>query len=502
MTNAKLSGATVTSATPVAAGPFTVSMQGAKTQVKMTLPAFCRVQGEASPKINFELWLPARHWNGRLLSIGSGGFGGFIDLNSLGKYLRKGYAVTVNDTGHSGNGTAWMHDSKALLAWGHDATHQVIGPAKALVRDYYGKPQTYAYFIGCSTGGAQAMEEAEFYPHDFNGIVAKSPGMDYTGLMLSFLWGLKSADDHVTIPVSKLRLLHDAVLRECDSEDGVKDGLLGDPLACRFEPESIVCKKSRHRNCLTDEEVKTAELIYQGPRDPRTGAQIYPGFVLGSEAGSATLTTAAGDSFMLNGWTLIQGLMAKQYAIPLLQNMVFGKSWDWKSFDWEHDVARVNDALGAKIDAMSPDLEPFERAGGKLIMVQGWDDPLNAATLPIQYRQDVISLFARGISRKQAANVVDGFFRLFMAPGMSHCIGGDGPSKVDALSAVVKWVEHDEPPAELLATKISMPSEKPTRPLVRRPLCPYPRYARYTKGSPDIPQSFRCVRPSVQAALN
>lgn len=502
LANMGLSRATVTSVEIVAAGPFSVPAQGSSHKAQITVPSFCRVQGTALPDIGFELWLPAQHWNGRLLALGSGGFGGFIDLRPLGAYLLKGYAVTANDTGHTGNGTAWMHNPKALLAWGHDATHRVIEPAKALIRAYYGKPQTHAYFQGCSTGGAQAMEEAEFYPDDFNGIVAKSPGMDYTDLMLSFLWGLKSAHDHVTIPATKLRLLHRAVLQQCDSDDGLKDGLLGHPLACQFRAGSIACKKGRHKGCLTPAEVRTAELIYQGPRDPRTGEQLYPGFVRGSEAGSATLITPAGHSFMLNGWTLIQGGLAKQYAIPLLKNMVFGKNWDWTTFDWDHDVTRVNTVLGAKIDAMNPNLEPFQKAGGKLLMVQGWDDPLNAAPLPIKYRQAVISSFARSISRKTAVHAVDNFFRLFMTPGMSHCIGGDGPSKVDALGAVVSWVEHGEPPARLLATKVQMLSEKPTKPVMRRPLCPYPRYARYTGGNPDLAQSFRCVAPNVPTALH
>ncbi len=168
----RIHGAAVTTATPVAAGAFDIPAMGPMPAEKMMLPSFCRVKGTAAARIGFELWLPARHWNGRLLSVGSGGFGGFIDLRSLATYMRQGYAVTVNDTGHTGTGTAWMHDPKALLAWGHDATHLVAGPAKALVRAYYGKPQAYAYFQGCSTGGAQAMEEAEFFPRDFNGIVA------------------------------------------------------------------------------------------------------------------------------------------------------------------------------------------------------------------------------------------------------------------------------------------------------------------------------------------
>jgi feruloyl esterase len=450
--------------------------------------------------IGFELWMPAQHWNGRLLSLGNGGFGGTIGLLPLAEYLRKGYAVTANDTGHVGSGTAWMQNPTALRAWGRSATHRVLGPVEELVNAYYGRPQSYAYFEGCSTGGAQAMEEAEFYPKDFNGIVAESPGMDYSDLMLSFLWGLKSAHDNSMLSQRKLELLHNEILKRCDAEDGLKDGLLGRPLACHVSPEDLVCKQGQLKNCLTPQEVKTAELIYQGPRNPRTGAQIYPGFVAGSESGATFMTMPKGHSYMLNGWTLIQGALAQEYAIPLLKNMVFGQHWDWTTFDWDHDVTRVDKALGTKIDSMDPDLQQFEQAGGKLVMVQGWDDPLNAATLPIEYRRAVIRSFARSTPRASATQTVDGFYRLFMAPGMSHCLGGDGPSKVDALHAVTKWVEQGQPPAQLIATKVNMPSGAPAAPLMRRPLCPYPKDARFIGGDPQQLESFRCTAPSV--ALN
>lgn len=497
--NMNLPDATVTSATPVAAGPLEIPAKGAVSAEHIALPAFCRVRGTAEPSIGFELWMPAQNWNGRLLSLGNGGFGGSIDLHPLAGYLQEGYAVTANDTGHAGSGTGWMHEPSALLAWGHDATHRALEPVEALVRAYYGKPQNYAYFQGCSTGGAQAMEEAEFYPKDFNGIVAESPGMDYSHLMSSFLWGLKSVHDHALLSQAKLELLRDAALKKCDADDGLKDGLIGRPLDCRLRPKDLECRQGHEDKCLTPQEAETAELIYQGPRNPRTGAQIYPGFVPGSEAGSTFLKVPGGGKFMLNGWTLIQGRLAEQYAIPLLKNMIFGKDWDWTTFDWDKDVARVDEVLGSKIDSMNPDLRPFQQAGGRLVMVQGWDDPLNAATLPIDYRSQVIAAFGRSMPLQAASNTVNAFFRLFMAPGMSHCQGGDGPSKVDALDALTRWVEQGRAPAQLIATKVQPGSDEPAKPLMRRPLCPYPSYARYSGGDPTQPQSFHCVAPSTLA---
>ncbi|HET7100409.1 MAG TPA: tannase/feruloyl esterase family alpha/beta hydrolase, partial [Terriglobia bacterium] len=396
-----------------------------------------------------------------------------------------------NDTGHTGQGYAWMHDPAARRAWGHSATHEVIMPMKQIVRAYYKKRPAYSYFDGCSTGGAQAMEEAEYYPDDFNGIVAGSPGMYYSHLMLSFLWGLKSSSEHATLSPQKLQLLNKAVLEKCDAEDGVRDGLLENPAACSFQPEELQCKSRNDNSCLTAQEVNTAELMYQGPRNPHTGAQIYPGFVPGSEA-SPEFTGRLANAY---GWSLIQGPLATQYAIPLLKNMVFGDDWNWKSFDFDHDAIRVDQAIHADIDATNPDLRGFHEHGGKLIMTQGWGDPFNAQTYPIKYRDQVIGVFAAHEGKAKATSTVDGFFRLFMAPGMGHCMGGPGPSKVDALTAVRAWVETGKAPDFMVAQRMNFPGAAASPPM-SRPLCPYPGIARWAgTGSTNEAKNFVCVMP-------
>ena len=491
LTALHLRGVAITSVHALPAGPFPIPALGPVPSHPARLPAFCRVSGSVAPSIGFELWLPAAHWNGRLLAVGSGGFGGYIDYFSLAQRLRQGYAVTANDTGHQGTGLEWMHDPQALLAWGHDATHRVAGPAKRIVRAYYGSRPAHSYFVGCSTGGDQAMQEAEFYPRDFDGIVAESPGMDYSRLMLSFLWGLKTSTANGVLSDAKLQLLHRFVMRRCDGQDGLQDRLLQRPLACHVSLAPLVCHGRNHSACLTPGEARTAELLYQGPRNPRTGAEIYPGFVPGSEADPGY----GGPLAAAYGWTLIQGSLARQYAIPLLENTVFGPSWDWKTFDFDHDVTKVDKALSGKIDAMSPDLRPFAARGGKLIMVQGWGDPYNAQTLPIEYRARVLATFAGSGHPDQAARQVDSFYRLFMAPGMSHCLWGPGPSEVHALTALQRWVEESAAPARLIAARVTPPSMAPAAGATRRPLCPYPQYARYTGGNPDIPASFRCTLP-------
>lgn len=484
----RLPGVRITSARALPAGPFRIPAIGPLPARTRPLPAFCRVSGTVAPRIGFELWLPARHWNGRLLSVGSGGFGGYIDYESLASRVAQGYAVTANDTGHRGTGLDWLNDPKALLAWGHDATHRVAVPAKRLVRAYYGSGPAHSYFEGCSTGGDQAMEEAEFFPKDFDGVVAESPGMDYSRLMLSFLWGLKAATAHGLLSEAKLQLLHRYVMAYCDRQDGLEDGLLRSPLDCQVHLAPLVCQGADRPDCLTRGEADTARLLYRGPRNPRTGAQIYPGFVAGSEADPAY----TGKLAAAYGWTLIQGPLAEAYAIPLLQHTVFGPRWDWRRFDYDRDVAEVDRSLAGKIDAMDPDLRPFAARGGKLIMVQGWGDPYNAQTLPIEYRARVISTFAGSGSRKRAERQVDDFYRLYMAPGMGHCLWGPGPSEVHALAALRRWVEDGKAPAALIASKVTPPAVKAAAGAIRRPLCPYPQYAQYDGGDPRVPQSFHC----------
>jgi feruloyl esterase len=471
-----------------AAGSFATPDLGPSASAPV-VPAFCRVTGEADPHIGFELWMPERGWNERFVALGSGGFGGTIDHRSLAQLLAEGYAVTANDTGHTGADMAWMKDAQARREWGHAATHDAVGPVRAIIEAYYGRLPSYSYFQGCSTGGAQAMEEAEFYPEDFDGIVATSPGMDYSHLMLSFLWGIKSATDHATLSEQKLRLLGDAVARQCASGDGLV--LIADPAACHFNLAVLLCKNGQSDGCLTAEEVTTARLLYQGPRNPRTDEEIYPGFVAGSE-GSEEFAGALAPAF---GWSLIQGPLALQYAIPLLKNMVFGADWDWKTFDFDRDVAHVETVLHADIDSMNPDLKAFHAHNGKLIMIQGWGDPFNAQTLPIEYRERVIQTFPGG--REGASRTVDGFFRLFMAPGMGHCLGGPGPSKTDALGALRAWVEKDVAPDRIVAEKINIPGAKSAVPPLTRPLCPYPKIAQWTgRGSQRDAENFVCKADS------
>ncbi|MBB6250626.1 tannase/feruloyl esterase family alpha/beta hydrolase [Nitrospirillum iridis] len=480
LTGLTLPEARILSADIVPAGPYKAP-DG--TVTFPDLPAFCRVVALAETNVKVEMWLPQAGWNGRLQGVGNGGFAGAVSYYTMGPALQAGFAVAGTDTGHGpaegkpGTRLDWMHDPVQLANWGHNSIHRMTVAAKAIIRARYGTGATRAYFEGCSTGGAQAMAEAEYFPDDYDGIHAGAPGMNYTRLMMSFLWSSRATllDPASTLPPEKLTLLHQAVLAACDAADGVKDGVVEDPRACHFDPAALQCAPGTDTAaCLTPPQVTAVQALYAGPRNPRTGEAIYPGLARGSEW----------------GWDLQQGKLLEAYVIPLFQNMVYDDlTWRWQGFDFDHDVALTDGKVGPIITAVTPDLSAFHARGGKLIMSQGWADQLNAQTYPIEYYHAV----AGTKDPAQARVRLGDYFRLFMAPGMGHCFGGPGPNHFDAVTALRTWVEQGKAPDRLVAAKHA-DDRDPTSPVLRtRPLCPYPTVAHWTgTGSTDEAANFTC----------
>src|SRR5579859_187972 len=481
---------TITTAVSVPAGTY-VAPDGTSYP---NMPAFCRVAATVSTQpteaVRIEVWLPAAIWNGRFEGLGSGGFGGSILYSSLAPAVQNGFAAANTDTGHEGGASGaigqtlpWAQNPVSLRDWGHSSIHLMADSAKAILRAFYKRQAEYAYYDGCSTGGAEAMEEAEFYPEDFDGIHAGSPGMDYSHLMMSFLWGaLPSAKNPVAaLPATQLALFHSAVLKACQAGDGSVpgDSFLNDPRKCAFDPAVLECKQGQDPStCLSAAQVGAALTLYSPVTDPQSGLLLYPGFARGSE----------------DNWSLIQGALVPFYAQPLLANTVFDNpNWDWTSFNFSSDARLVDRKLSPTINATRPDLFRFQAHGGKLLMTQGWDDPLNAQTLPIEYFNSVLAV-EPNLERVQR------FYRLFMAPGMGHCGGGPGPNTFNSVAALQAWVEHGQAPDKLIATKYV--NDTPAQGVaLTRPLCPYTERAAYKgKGSTADAANFTCVEDRPQFA--
>src|SRR4051794_31087116 len=253
---------TFKSSTLVAAGPFTPS--GAATP--MTLPAFCRVEATARPTsdsdIKFEVWIPpVEAWNGKFQGVGNGGYQGSISYAAMAAALRRGYATASTDTGHTGDDMRFGQGHPEKVAdFGYRAIHVMTETAKLIVRNAMGRFADKAYFVGCSSGGHQAMSEVQRFPADYDGVVAGHPGHNRVRQTFGFMYSWQATHDDRGAPIltrAVLQRVTRAVVDACDANDGLKDGLIDDPRTCRFDPASLACRAGADEaTCLTAPQVE------------------------------------------------------------------------------------------------------------------------------------------------------------------------------------------------------------------------------------------------------
>ncbi len=464
----------ITSATLIPADSFV--LPGAATSTK--LPAFCRVAALARPTsdsfINLEVWIPAAGvWNGKFQGVGNNAFLGAISYAAMVDALRSGYATASSDAGHTGGELDFAvgHPEK-VVDWSYRSAHITAEVGKLVVRNATGKWPERAYFIGCDTGGHQALMEAQRYPEDYDGIVAGVPAADRVNEIVGYLGVWMATHDEkgaALLPLSKLQLVTKSAVAACDELDGVKDGVIDDPRRCKFDPQSLVCKAGETESCLTLAQVAAVKKVYAGVKNPRTGKIIFPGWPIGSEGFGE-----AGQSWS----SMVNGPSPRR--VEFFNGFVFNDpKWDWRTFDFDKDTSYA-DTKVEFINAVNPDLERFRARGGKLIMYAGWVDPILPA-------EDVIDYFGK-IGATMGAKNVDSFLRFFMVPGLGHCSGGPGPTAFDMVPALEQWVERGVTPAKVVAARIVDKTVQRTR-----PLCPYPSVARWTgKGSSDDATNFVC----------
>ncbi|HEX3742912.1 MAG TPA: tannase/feruloyl esterase family alpha/beta hydrolase [Bryobacteraceae bacterium] len=439
------------------------------------LSAYCRVAAVVKPvadsEIHVEIWLPPpQQWNGKFLGTGNGGYSSALSNAEMHAALQKGYATAGSNTGHEGGDLKFGagHPEK-IRDWAYRATHVMTATAKQVVGAYYDRAAAHAYFEGCSTGGHQALMEAQRYPADYDGIVAGDPGNNRIRLNAGFLWSWLAAQD---LPAAKLPILNRAVVEACDAADGLKDGLISDPRRCRFDPGVLECKNGDGPQCLTAAQVEAARKVYEGAHDPRTGERIFAGWARGSEA----LGGRGG------GWAAYFAGQPEPARPDFWRYWVFDNpEWNPRTFDFDRDIATADAKVGY-IDANNPDLSAFQRDKGKLLLYHGWADPVVPPEDGIRYYESVEHAMGG------TANV-HSFFRLFMAPGMGHCGGGPGPNTFDALSALDQWVTGGVAPEMMIASHSTSGTVDRTR-----PLCAYPKVAQYNgTGSVDDAASFTCA---------
>ncbi len=477
----KLRHTTITLAVEVPAGTFKLpgagGAPGGPSANFAALPALCRVAGTIQPTpdsdIRFEVWMPLSGWNGKFVGGGNGVWAGSIAYGDMVTPLAHGYAAAASDVGHQGSpmdGTFFQGHPEKLIDFGHRAVHETAVAAKATISAFYGNAPTRSLYVSCSTGGRIGLMEAYRYPEDYDGISAMAPANPMVPLMVSSLWtgAATMKDPASSIPQAKFALVQKAVLEACDANDGVKDGIITNPPACHFDPGVLECKAGEAADCLTAAQVTALRAIYAGPKNPRTGRQIFPGFAAGSEAQVAILT---------------MGKEPFPVATSFFRGSVFNDpSWDFRSFDYDHDVERAVAYGSDAIDVPPTGLRHFFAGNRKLLLSHGWADGLIPPQSTVNFYQTLVN----DIGQRRAHEDV----RLFMVPGMGHCGGGSGPSNVDMLGAIDQWVQTGKAPERLVA------SNPPGRPVRTRPLCPHPTVATYTgHGDTDEAQNFRCEKP-------
>jgi len=468
-----LKDATITSAKVVAAGQFRLpgGQSPGPSNPYVQLPEFCRVTATLTPSsdsdIRVEIWLPVANWNGKFQAVGNGGWAGVISYSAMADALRAGYATASTDTGHTGPGGAFAfgHPEKLIdFAW--RSVHEMTVKAKTAIQQFYGNGPRLSYWNGCSTGGRQALKEAQKFPDDYDGIIAGAPA-NRTALSMWIAHAMLK-DPASYIPPGKYPIVHQAALAACDAQDGVTDGLIENPASCSFDPGVLLCKGDDGPSCLTAAQVTAARKMYSPPVNSRTGKALSAPLVPGTELAWGEQALGPQPNANIND----------QYRYIVFKD----PDWDWKTFDFDRDAARGELPENLIMNATDPNMAPFFSRGGKLLIYQGWSDPRVPGLQTIAFYKSVVD--AMGGNTKASGSV-----RLFLAPGMGHCGGGEGPNVFDKVGPLERWVEQGVAPDVLTASHAAKGRVDRTR-----PLCPYPQVATYKgTGSIDEAVNFSCA---------
>jgi feruloyl esterase len=462
----------------------------------------CKIAGVIGPEIHFELLLPDA-WNGKFVMGGGGGFvGSVMNTSLMFGSLQAGYATVGTDTGHQGHplDASWaLNNLERLVNFGHQAVHRTAVTAKALTTAYYGEDISRSYFTGCSRGGGHGFTEAQRYPGDFDGIVAGSPAFDFPGVaaaatqISAAMFPDPSDLQEAVVGPAEQSLIESSYLAICDGQDGLEDGILNDPRRCEFDVGTLLCKREKTDSCLSEEQLAAVRVVYEGPKDSQ-GRSLYYGFPFGGEsaAGGWSRWLTGGLKYLTDLDEFQGGVDAGDFEAPAEPNAYFGfgngimryfiyndPEWSYVDYDYDNlakDAARVAETL----NSTDPDLSEFRERGGKLLIYNGWSDNAQTSLAFADYYEQVLA------HDETAADDV----RLFLMPGVEHCFGGPGPSWVNFLDEIDRWVESGEAPGQIVAYWL----DETMQPTGSRPVCAYPAVLQYDgEGDTRDAASFSCA---------
>lgn len=460
------------------------------------VPEHCRVEGYVAPTVGFLLRLPGKTaWNGKFSHMAPGGYGG--SLEAMGPWcddaLRRGYACITQNTGHWSKSTqaAWAYNNlQAEFDYGIRAAHVATLAGKAITERFYAAPPKYSYFMGCSGGGKQALVQAQRFPWNYDGIVAVEPSnTTITGVVL--LWNaiaMHDVDGRPLFTQTDIQTLHDGAVAQCDKLDGLKDGVIGEPLQCDFDPGALLCKRGQLSACLTSRQIEAVRKVYSGPQTS-AGRKIFFPALPGGEKGMYFTGGATGIDYKRQYW----------------QYMGFtpdpGPAWKATDFDFDVDWKRAYLMDSILVASDNPDLRKLRAEGSKLMIIQGLEDAgLPGPLATLDYYEAVEKVM--GGREETQKNV-----RLFMVPGRSHCRRGDGAAAIDMLGNIEAWVEQGRAPDMIIGAHetsdelidfVRLPKDLKSAKFTR-PHFPYPLRARYKgHGDPNDYRSFEAVEPDAK----
>jgi hypothetical protein len=423
-------------------------------------------------------------WNGRTQGLGGGGCTGnilkFPPPDDGSAEVNAGYVVSGNDLGHSGDdcepgvNADGTYNMQFIQDFIRNGIKQQVLWSKTIAKTYYGVGAKYNYWNGCSTGGRQGYLLAQELGEELDGIMANAPAIYWTRFQTAQMWGQIAMHEIVGGPISpaKLEQARKGAIAACDRKDGVADGIIGDPRTCHFSAEANMCgvPSAPTDNCLTPAEAAAIDKIWDGPRNARHNRIWFP--------------LDRGTDF-----SVLDGITPFELGVIQFHWDEHNRGFEWPSVSLERYpvVAEHGSRNIADVTDTSEPLDEFKTHGGKLLTFVGMNDQAI-------YPRGVIHYYRQMAARYSASGKPDfarlqSFYRLFLAPGVAHCGGGDGPSPVDPFEDLVNWVEHGVAPESLLASggAAAPPSGR------TRPLCPYPQKAIYNgNGSTDEAKNFHC----------
>ncbi|KAF5373512.1 hypothetical protein D9757_010498 [Collybiopsis confluens] len=450
---------------------------------QVVLVDMCRVtlnvSTSSSSGIFMETWLP-RNWTGRFLSTGNGGLGGCIQFEDMAYATALGFATVV------------------LADFVYRSIHTNVVVGKEITDAFYGSPHNTSYYLGCSTGGRQGWKMVQDFPEDFDGVVAGSPAINFNNVInyaSRFHNILGNASSPTFITSDKwLGLIHNNILEQCDTIDGVTDGIIEDPNLCDYKPEELICEPgtSDTSNCLTAEQAGAVRAVFSPMYDTQ-GQLMFPRQQPGSE-NAAILNVSYGTNIFA-------------FAPDWYHYAIFDPSLDLNTLNLT-DFVFAENLDPFNISTFKGDLSAFQNRGSKVITYHGQADMIISSTDTELYYQHVAQTMGLPPSE------IDKFMRFFRISGMSHCSLANGPGaweigqtlagvgnnvtsetldpERNVLTAIVRWVEEGVAPETILGTKLVNDTPQLGVEFSRRH-CRYPFRNVYNgTGDSTLPDSWSC----------